>query len=276
VFGDLPSDGAKDSPYGGWRIALNRFVWRAFIFTMGAVVVFVERVRPNRGIGGRIASAAARVMNRCVGARVQVRGLEKLDPQSAYVFVPNHRSHFDIAALIGTLPGARFASKRQLFEDPGLGPPMRALGIIPIDRDDPSSARKALDDAAAKGGRKISVVIFPEGTRAPAGEMLPFKGGAFVFAIQAQVPVVPVAVHNTANVMPAHGYLSILGGPVVVEILDPVPTAGMTTEDRNHLKEQVRKTLIEALRPSDGGVAERKDLGSFSGHAFGVRVRGTP
>ena len=275
MIGGPPPDEAKESPYGGWRIALNRFVWRAFIFTTGAFVVFVERVLPNRGIGGRIASTAARVMNRCVGARVQVRGLEKLDPRSAYVFVPNHRSHFDIAALIGTLPGARFAGKKQLFDDPGLGPPMRALGMIAIDRDDPSAARRALDEAAESGGRKISVVIFPEGTRAPPGEMLPFKGGAFVFAIQAQVPIVPIAVHNTANVMPAHGYLSILGGPVVVEILDPISTAGMTTEDRNHLKEQVRKTLIEALRPSDGGVAERKDLGSFRGHAFGVKVRGT-
>ena len=77
------------------------------------------------------------------------------------------------------------------------------------------------------------MVIFPEGTRAPAGQMLPLKGGAFVFAIQEQVPVVPVALHNTAQVMPAHGYLTILGGRVVVEVLDPIPTAGLTFEDRH-------------------------------------------
>ncbi len=274
MFGDMPRDGKKESPYKGWRISFNRFVWRAFIFAMGALVVMVERVLPNRGYGGRIASRAARVMNRLVGARVRVRGLEKLDPRSAHVFVPNHRSHFDIAVLIAALPGARFAAKRELFDDPGLGPPMRALGMISIDRDDPSAARHALDDAATKGGRKISVVIFPEGTRAPAGEMLPFKGGAFVFAIQAQAPVVPVALHNTANVMPAHGYLSILGGPVVVEILDPIPTAGLTVDDRNNLKDQARKTLTEALRPGDGGVADRKDLGAFRGRALGLKIVG--
>ena len=116
-------------------------------------------------------------------------------------------------------------------------------------------------------------MIFPEGTRAPAGEMLRFKGGAFVFAIQAQAPVVPVALHNTARVMPAHGYLSILGGTVVVEVLDPIPTAGLALDDRNHIKETVRKTLIEALRPIDGGVADRRDLGRFRGPAFGVKVR---
>ena len=273
MFGDMPRDKTQMSPYGGWRISFNRFVWRAFIFATGAFVVFVERVFPNRGYGGRIASRAAKIMNRLVGARVRIRGLEKVDPRSAYVFVPNHRSHFDIAVLIAALPGARFAGKRELFSDPALGPPLRALGMIPIDRADPSAARRALDEAATQVGSRISVVIFPEGTRAPAGEMLPFKGGAFAFAIQAQAPVVPIALHNTANVMPAHGYLSILGGPVVVEILDPIPTAGTTLDDRNTIKEQARKTLIEALRPSDGGVAERKDLGSFRGRALGVRTR---
>jgi 1-acyl-sn-glycerol-3-phosphate acyltransferase len=258
-------------PYGGWRVGLNRFIWRAFIFTMGPFVVGVERVLPNRGYGGRIASTAARLMSRMIGVRLEVRGLEKLDPRQAYVFTPNHRSHFDIAALIAALPGARFAGKKELFKEPALGAAMRALGMIPIDREDPSAARRTLDEAARKLGRKVSVVIFPEGTRAPAGQMLPFKGGAFVFAAQAQAPIVPVAVHNSAAVMPAHGYLSILGGRVVVEILDPIPTAGLGPDDRNDLKDQARKALVEALRPEDGGVAQRPDLGSFRSRAFGVR-----
>lgn len=276
MFGsDAMNDGSKRAPrpYAGWRVSLNRFIWRAFIFTMGPLVVWIEKVVPNRGYGGRIASAAARLMSRMIGVRLEVRGLEKLDPREAYVFTPNHRSHFDIAALIGALPGARFAAKKELFKEPALGAAMRALGMIPIDREDPNAARRALDEAARKLGRKVSVGIFPEGTRAPAGQMLPFKSGAFVFAIQAQAPIVPVAVHNTATVMPAHGYLSILGGRVVVEILDPIPTAGLTPEDRNDLKEQTRKALVEALRPEDGGVAARPDLGSFRGRAFGVRAQ---
>jgi 1-acyl-sn-glycerol-3-phosphate acyltransferase len=272
MFGDVP-DERGDSPYGGWRITLNRLLWRGFIFTMGPFVVLLEKLLPGRGYGGRVASRAARIMNSLLGAHVEVRGLERLDSKTSYVYVPNHRSHFDIAALIAELPGARFAAKKELFDDPGLGPPMRALGMIPIDRDDPSAARRTLDEAAAKHGPKISVVIFPEGTRAPPGEMLEFKSGAFVFAIEAQAPVVPIALHNTANVMPAHGYLSILGGRVVVEILDPIPTEGLVFDDRSHLKDQVRKTLLEALRASDGGVAERKDLGPFKGHAFGIKVR---
>jgi 1-acyl-sn-glycerol-3-phosphate acyltransferase len=263
---------AGASPRHGWRVALNRLIWRAHVFTAGSLVVWAEAVRPNRGLGHRIFSASARLANRLVGIRVEVIGLEKLDPKQAYVFTPDHRSHADITALMEALPAARYAAKRELFDEPVLGRAMRAVGMIPIDRDDPALAKRTLEDAAARLGRTVSLVIFPEGTRAPAGQMLPFKGGAFVLAIEQQVPVVPVAIHNTAHVMPAHGYLTVLGGRVVVELLDPIPTAGLTFEDRGELKERVREALVRALRPEDGGVADRRELGSFAGHAFGVHA----
>jgi 1-acyl-sn-glycerol-3-phosphate acyltransferase len=263
---------AGESAHRGWRVSLNRLVWRAHIFIAGSLIVWVERVRPNRGHGHRIFSASARLANRLVGIRVEVIGLDKLDPNQAYVFTPDHRSHADITALMEALQNARYAAKRELFDEPVLGAAMRAVGMIPIDRDDPALAKRTLEEAAAKLGRSVSLVIFPEGTRAPAGQMLPLKGGAFVVAIEQQIPVVPVAIHNTAHVMPAHGYLTILGGRVVVEILDPIPTAGLTLEDRHGLKEHVREAWLHALRPEDGGVADRRELGSFAGHAFGVRA----
>jgi 1-acyl-sn-glycerol-3-phosphate acyltransferase len=258
--------------YRGWRVSLNRLIWRAHIFTAGSLVVWAERIYPHRGLGERIFRASSKLSNRLLGIRVEVIGLEKLDPQRTYVFAPNHRSHADITALMAALPPARFAAKRELFDEPVLGTAMRALGMIPIDRQDPALAKRTLDEVAARLGKAVSVVIFPEGTRAPAGQMLPLKGGAFVFAIEEQVPVVPVALHNTAQVMPAHGYLTVLGGRVVVEILDPIPTAGLGFEDRHDLKERVRQALTGALRPEDGGTAERRDLGSLAGHAFGVQV----
>ncbi|HLK09744.1 MAG TPA: lysophospholipid acyltransferase family protein [Candidatus Binatia bacterium] len=256
----------------GWRVPLNRLVWRAHIFLAGELVVWVERALPHRGYGQRIFSRSARLTNRLLGVRVEAIGLDRLDAEQAYVFTPNHRSHVDITALIAAFPAVRFAAKRELFDEPVLGRAMRALGMIPIDRDDSARAKRTLDEAAATLGRRVSVVIFPEGTRAPAGQMLPFKGGAFVFAIQEQVPVVPVALHNTAYVMPAHGYLTIPGGRVVVEVLPPIPTAGLGFEDRHRLKEQVRSALIAVLRPQDGGIADRRELGSFAGHALGVRM----
>jgi 1-acyl-sn-glycerol-3-phosphate acyltransferase len=272
MFGsDALNDRGGKASHSGWRISLNRFIWRGFIFTMGPLVVWVEKLLPNRGYGARIAAWAAGLLCRTVGVRLDVRGLDKLSPHQAYMFTPNHRSHFDNAALIAVLSGARFAAKKELFDEPALGKAMRALGMIPIDRADPLSAKRELDDAAARLGKKVSVVIFPEGTRAPEGQMLPFQGGAFVFAIQAGIPVVPVALHNTARVMPAHGYLSIVGGRVVVEILDPISTEGASLDDRKTLRDQAAKALTEALRPEDGGVARRTDLGSFRKRAFGVR-----
>lgn len=259
-------------PHRGWRLSFNRLIWRAHIFIVSSLVVWVERVLPNRSYGHRIFSASSRFTNRLVGVHVDVVGRGKLDPKQVYVFTPNHRSHVDIIALMAVLPSVRFAAKQELFDEPVLGRAMRALGMIPIDRDHPAVAKQALKDAAATGGTTVSVVIFPEGTRAPPGQMLPLKAGAFVFALEQQVPVVPVALHNTAQVMPAHGYLTIPGGRVVVELLDPIPTAGLTFEDRHRLMEQVYDTLVAALRPEDGGVADRGDLGCFAGHACGVHA----
>lgn len=266
---------AGTPPDPGWRVRVNRLVWRAHVLVASSLVIWVEKLFPDRGYGRRVFAASARLTNRLLGVRVEVIGLERLEAGRTYVFTPNHRSHVDIPAVFQALPTVRFAAKRELFDEPVLGAAMRALGMIPIDRDDPAVAKRTLDEAAVRLGRRVSVVIFPEGTRAPAGQMLPFKSGPFVFAIQEQVPVVPVALHNTAQVMPAHGYLTILGGRVVVEVLDPIPTAGLTFDDRHRLKESAREALVHALRPEDGGVADRGDLGSFAGHAYGVRAVAT-
>jgi 1-acyl-sn-glycerol-3-phosphate acyltransferase len=266
---DRPGEGGPE--FGGWRIALNRFLWRAFIFATGPFVVWLEKVLPGRGYGARLASVGARLMNACMGVRVDVRGLERIERGRAYVFAPNHRSPMDIAALMVALPSARFAGKIELWSDPTLGAPIRALDMIPIDRANPGAAKDALARAAARLGRSVSLIMFPEGTMAPAGRMGEFKSGAFVFAIGSGLPVVPVALHNTRGVMRDDERILIPGGRVVVEILEPVPTQGLTHDDRGELKDRVRMTLVEALRPIDGGVAERRDLGSFRGHAFGVR-----
>jgi 1-acyl-sn-glycerol-3-phosphate acyltransferase len=257
---------AGERTYGGFRVALNRIFWRTYIFGAGSLVVGTETLRPNRGHGGRVFHVASNVLHRFIGVPMDVIGLERLSPNQGYVFAPNHRSHLDNTALLAALPaGVRFAAKRELFNEPVLGRALRAAGMIPIDRKDPELAKRTLDRATAKLGKAVSVVIFPEGTRAPQGEMLPFKSGAFVIAIQQQVPIVPIALHNTGYAMPARGYLTILGGRIVVEVLPPIPTTGLTSEDLPRLKEQVLAVLANALRPEDGGSAQRSDLGFAAG-----------
>jgi 1-acyl-sn-glycerol-3-phosphate acyltransferase len=242
---------------------LRRLLWVGFLVTHAPVAIAAEAVRPGRGHAARIASRGARRLIRWLGVRFDVLGAEKIPPGAACVFAPNHRSHFDIPALLAALPSGRFAAKQDLFAKPLLGAVMRSLGIIPIDRENPERAKRALDEAARSPGGGGSLIIFPEGDEAEPGQMLPFKAGAFVFALRTGLPVVPVAVHNTAAILPRGDVLSISPGRVVVEVLDPIPTLGLGVEDRAQLADRVRAALTGTLRPCDGGAAERPDLGPF-------------
>jgi len=242
---------------------LRRLVWLGFLFVHTPIAVVAETLRPGRGHAARIASRGALRMMGWLGVRFEVRGGEKIPAGAPCVFAANHRSHFDIPALLAALPTGRFAAKQELFAQPVLGAAMRALGVIPIDRDRPELAKQALDRAAKQPGGGGSLVIFPEGEEAAPGEMLPFKAGAFVFALRTGLPVVPVALHNTAAILPRGDALSISPGRVVVEVLGPIETRALGAEDRAALAAEARAALVRVLRPCDGGSADRTDLGPF-------------
>lgn len=214
------------------------------LLSMGLIAVVLYRLMPGKQLTWRFAKAQARNLARVCGIRVRVRGIERLGA-GPYVFTPNHASHFDIAALLGYLPGAnRFAAKKELFAQPVLGAVLRTLGMIPVDRDNPADA---IEHLRGLEGQPFSVIVFPEGTRSRTGELLPFKKGAFVTAIQLGLPVVPVACKGTREVMPPGRYLSIFPGEVEVVVLEPIPTAGMTYDDRDRLANTVRERIAEEL-----------------------------
>lgn len=225
-----------------WRVVLNRFIFRAMLFSSGLVAIALYRV--SRPLAWRFAKRQARALMRLCGVRMRVRGREHLGT-GPYVFAPNHQSHFDIAALLGLLPGVtRFAAKREMFAEPILGMVLRTMGMIPIDRDDPAASIERLQRITLDGG---SLVIFPEGTRSPDGTLLPFRKGAFVAAIGLGVPIVPVVCKGTTRIMPKGRYLSILPGEAELVILEPIPTAGMTYADRDRLRDTVRARIAAEL-----------------------------
>ncbi len=208
-------------------------------------LVAIALFQLNRGVAWRFAKAQARNLMRMCGVTIDVSGTEHLADRT-YVFTPNHQSHFDIAALLGYLPGNnRFAAKKSLFNEPVLGAVMRTLGMIPIDRDDSSAA---IDGLRVLRERNHSVIIFPEGTRSRDGNLLPFKKGAFVSAIELGLPVVPVVCRGTAEIMPKGGYLSILPGHVQIEVLEPIATGELSYDDRDRLCDEVRARIAERLR----------------------------
>ena len=233
---------AEIAPPTRFRVFLNRLIFRGMLFASGAVAIALYRI--SKPLTWRFARLQARNLIRLCGARVSVSGLERLG-EGPYVFAPNHQSHFDIAALLGYLPGRnRFAAKREMFSEPVLGAVLRTMGMVPVDRDDSAASIERLNRLKLDG---FSLIIFPEGTRSRDGQLLPFKKGAFVAAISLGVPLVPVVCKGTARIMPAGKYLSILPGEAEVVVLDPIPTTGMSYDDRDRLRDLTRDRIAAEL-----------------------------
>ena len=171
--------------------------------------------------------------------RVRVEGLEKLDPQANYVFVANHASYMDIPALLSVLPHQyRFFAKKSLYRIPFLGWHLKRAGHIPVDRSNARASLKSMSEGARMvAERHVSVLLFPEGGRAPVG-LREFKEGAAYIAIKAGVPVVPVAIVGMRPLLPM-GSIHIRSGRVEVRVGDPIPTAGLKLSDRMDLTERL-------------------------------------
>jgi 1-acyl-sn-glycerol-3-phosphate acyltransferase len=187
-----------------------------------------------------------------MGVERHVEGLENLDPAQPYVYVCNHQSHVDPPTCMASLPGhLRFVAKESLFKVPVFGQALRRAGHIPINRGDSASATEQLNKNLDALRTRISIVLFPEGTRSDDGVLGPFKKGAAVLAIQAQVPVVPMAIAGTRFILPK-GFNAIHGGRVRLRVGKPIPTKGMTLDDRDALTARMRTeiaALMEGLVP---------------------------
>jgi len=190
----------------------------------------------------------ARAWLRLSGVRVKVEGLELLDAKQAYVFVSNHRSYLDTATIFAYL-GRRIGvlAKKELLKVPILGVGMGFVNVIAIDRSNRDSAIRTTEAAAKRIQAGVSFAVFVEGTRAKPGELLPFKKGAFYMARQAGVPVVPVAIRNSDELM-GKGTGEATSGTVEMIVMRPVATEGVSTdEDINELIANVRGSIAEAL-----------------------------
>ena len=182
-------------------------------------------------------------------------GTPPADPRRPYVVIANHESFADIL-LISHLPWEmKWLSKAELFRIPFLGWLMRLAGDIPVKRGEGRSAVEALQACRQVLARRVSVMIFPEGTRSATGDMLPFKDGAFRLAVDAGVPILPLALTGTGSALPKRGFL--LGRSVAeVRVLEPIDTAGLTPRDVPMLREQVRARIVaarDAIRLAQAG-----------------------
>jgi 1-acyl-sn-glycerol-3-phosphate acyltransferase len=168
------------------------------------------------------------------------------DPRRPYVFVANHASNAD-AFLVAMLPWEmKWLSKKSIFDIPLLGWQMRVAGDVELLRGDKDSARHAVEELRERLRRKLSVIVFPQGTRSPDGTVGAFREGAFRLAIEENVDVVPLAVAGTSNSLPK-GSLTFKKTSATVTVLPPVSTKGLTPDDAPTLAERVRDQIARAI-----------------------------
>ncbi len=183
--------------------------------------------------------------------RVVLEGVENLRTDEPQIIVSNHQSWFDVFALAAYLPVRyRFVAKRELGEIPIFGKAWKSCGHVSVDRGNREAAIESLDQAWREIHEgKLTLVLFPEGTRSSDGRLQKFKKGAFVMAVQGQVPLVPVAVVGSRDIL-AKGSWKVRSGSITLRIGAPISTEGLTIRDRNRLLD-ASWDAIAALKGDD-------------------------
>jgi|SRR5215217_1357444 len=217
-------------------------VWTPISFVL-AILAMVLTLRPANSVwvARRIWSP---VLLWAGGAKLEVLGQEHVDPNRATIYVANHQSTIDIPAHFMAVPVPfRYVAKSQLKWVPFIGWYLALAGHIFVNRSNRAKAIASLDAAAAKIRAGTSIFLYPEGTRSPDGHILPFKKGPFALALKARVPICPVTIEGSGDLMPKDSW-NITPGTLRVKIGKPIDTTGFAENDREGLARAVREVII--------------------------------
>ena len=186
------------------------------------------------------------VVRKASGVSVlEVIGREFIPVDEGVILMPNHESHLDPPLMMNLSPvPVRFIAKASLFRIPFLGWAMWSAGMIPIDRSNQTKAFASIARATEMIKDGKTVLVFPEGTRTSDGELKPFKKGGFVMAVRGGVPIVPVGIAGTRQIMAPGGMIE-RPGPAVVVLGAPINTSGYDDESKGELMEVVRERIAE-------------------------------
>lgn len=232
---------------------INAWVWTATVLivllgfpVMTVIFCLTAPFDPGRYVAGRffrLMGVTSVKLNPLWHFRAEG---ELADPRHPYVAVSNHISYADIF-LISHLPWEmKWLAKDTIFRIPVMGWIMRMAGDIPLVRGNRDSTLAALAGCRDRLTKRVSVMIFPEGTRSKTGALQQFKDGAFRLAIEAGVPILPIAVAGTRDAM-EKGTFRFRRATAVCRVLEPVDTKGLTVDDLPQLKERVRTIIGDAV-----------------------------
>lgn len=183
------------------------------------------------------------------GIKVEVSGAENVPTDGVYVYVSNHSSQFDIPVMQHTVPtNMSIVFKKELGKIPLFGWQLMLGPYIMIDRQNADKAIKSIEDAKKlMSEKKVSILVFAEGTRSKTGEVQPFKRGAFYLASRVGFPIVPVSISGATKILPK-GKFKINPGKVNVHYGKPISTENIKTrKDELDLMENVREIVIKNL-----------------------------
>ena len=190
-----------------------------------------------------VARVWARSLLRLSFSSVTVIGRERLRPDQPAVYASNHLSYFDTPVLFANLPFQfRILAKSGLWKIPFIGWYLNRSGQVPVDSRDNRSMIASLGRGVAALKSGMPLVLFPEGARTTTGDLQPFASGCAFIAIRAGVPLVPVALIGTYELLPIHTY-HLTPRPLLAVIGDPIPTTGLTTRDASALTEHLREAI---------------------------------
>ena len=196
--------------------------------------------------------------------KVEVEGVERLAPKQTYIFTPNHQSLIEVPLWVAYLPrNVAYLGKKEVFKYPIFAQGIRLVGVVPVDRSNSPAAVESAKLATENLRRGKSYVVYPEGTRSKTGGLLPFKKGAFMMAIDAGVPVVPITISGATKIMPK-GQIKIFPSTVHVTIHEPISVEGYSRENIAELMEKTRERIFSALGEEE---AELSDVTATSRQA---------
>lgn len=216
-------------------------VFRIFGVGMHVLWVALRGTFDRSALDRRIQRESQTILDEA-GVQLRVEGAEHQAP--GVIYMSNHQSNYDPMILAAAIPGARMVGKAEVFRIPLFGKALRLAGFIPVDRKHRERAIESLQIAKQALQEGTSIWISPEGTRGKA--LLPFKKGGFITAIETGVPIVPVTLEGSYDLMPPGSFRVRLGCPVTVRFHPPIDASRYTLETRDALMAEVRRAIAQA------------------------------
>jgi 1-acyl-sn-glycerol-3-phosphate acyltransferase len=238
------------------RTAIVAVFITIYTIVLGLPLLLYTAITGNADLIYRVGVNGVYFISYVVGLRVRIEGRDKI-PQGVCLFLANHTSFVDAVPILWAIPRRiSILAKKSLFSIPITGWAFRMAGFVPVDRANREAAVASVKLAAERMKQGSSFLAYPEGTRSYDGRLLPFKKGVFLMAIEAGVPIVPMAVAGAHKIAPKKS-LRITPGEVVVRFGEPIDSREYTKQHRDALAKRVRGAIAELLpeeqRPRDAG-----------------------